>query len=130
MVDSNVILDIVSKDPLWFDWSSTRMMELSSNNLFIVNSIIYSEVSIGFARSAEVEELFTTADFSREMIPCEACFLAGKSFLHYRKKGGVRTSPLPDFFIGSHALVRGYRLLTRDAARYKTYFPKLSLITP
>lgn len=130
MIDSNVILDVVSKDPIWFEWSSAMLKELANSEFFIINSIIYSEVSIGFERIEEVEELFNPTYFSREPIPWEACFLAGKSFLQYRKKGGLRASPLPDFFIGSHALVRGYRLLTRDVARYKTYFPKLQLINP
>lgn len=130
MIDSNVILDVVSHDSVWFEWSSTKMKELSTKDIFIVNSIIYSEVSIGYHRIEEVESLFTPSYFVREPIPWEACFLAGKCFLQYRKKGGTRTSPLPDFFIGSHALVRGCHLLTRDAARYKTYFPKLHLITP
>jgi predicted nucleic acid-binding protein len=130
MIDSNVILDIVTKDPVWFEWSSKLMRELASSHIFIINSIIYSEVSIGFERIEEVEELFVSTYFTREPIPWEACFLAGKCFLQYRKKGGVKTNPLPDFFIGSHALINGYRLLTRDTARYKTYFPKLKLITP
>lgn len=130
IIDSNVILDVVSQDPVWFEWSSSKIKEHSSRDVFIVNSIIYAEVSIGYNRIEEIEDLFTTSYFVREPIPWEACFLAGKCFLQYRKKGGTRTSPLPDFFIGSHALVRGYPLLTRDAARYKTYFPKLHLITP
>lgn len=130
MIDSNVILDVVTQDPIWFNWSSTKIKELSSSDLFIVNSIIYSEVSIGYHRIEEVETLFTPSYFVREPIPWEACFLAGKCFLQYRQKGGEKNSPLPDFFIGSHALVRGYHLLTRDVARYQKYFPKLHLITP
>jgi predicted nucleic acid-binding protein len=130
MIDSNVILDVVLRDPIWFEWSSEKMSQLSEDQNFIINSIIYSEVSVGYQRIEEVEELFTSSYFLREAIPWEACFLAGKCFLQYRKSGGTRTSPLPDFFIGSHASIRNYPLLTRDAARYRTYFPKLQLITP
>ena len=130
MIDSNIILDVVLKDPIWSEWSSEKLKEFVNNDTLIINSIIYSEVSIGFEEIEQVEALFTPAYFSREPIPWEACFLAGKCFLQYRKKGGVKTNPLPDFFIGSHALVRGYPLLTRDKARYKTYFPRLQLISP
>lgn len=130
MIDSNVILDIILQDANWYTWSSEKMSVLCEDNIFIVNSIVYAEVSIGFERIEEVEELFLPNYFVREPIPWEACFLAGKSFLQYKKKGGTKASPLPDFFIGSHALIKGYRLLTRDVSRYKTYFPKLQLISP
>ena len=130
MIDSNVILDVVSRNQEWFEWSSNTIQTLSQNDIFVINSIIYSEVSIGYADIKEVEDLFMPSYFVREPLPWEACFLAGKCFLNYRKKGGTKTSPLPDFFIGSHALVRGYVLLTRDSARYRTYFPKLQLIAP
>ena len=130
MIDSNVILDIVTKDEDWYGWSSTNLETLAQENLVAINSIIYAEVSIGFQKIEEVEELFAPKFFIREMIPWEASILAGKCFLAYRKKGGVKSSPLPDFFIGAHAMVRGWPLLTRDSARYRTYFPKLDLICP
>ncbi len=130
MIDSNVILDIVTEDKEWFEWSSYIVKLLSQEEIFLINSVIYSEVSIGFKKIEEVEELFVSDYFVREPIPWEACFLAGKCFLSYRKKGGLTTNPLPDFFIGAHALVRGTKLLTRDTARYRTYFPQLQLISP
>lgn len=130
MIDSNVILDVISQDPIWFEWSSEKMKTHARDDVFVINPIIYSEVSIGYDQIEEVENLFIPTYFTRESIPWEACFLAGKCFLSYRKKGGSKTSPLPDFYIGSHALVRGYRLITRDAARYRTYFPQLELISP
>lgn len=130
MIDSNVILDIATKDPIWFDWSATILSELAETNNIVINTIIYAEVSIGFERIEDVESLFLRNYFSREAIPWEASFLAGKCFIDYRRRGGNKSSPLPDFFIGAHAAVKGYKLLTRDIARYQTYFPKLELITP
>ena len=130
MIDSNVILDIVSQDREWFEWSCETVKSLAQGNVLVINAVIYSEVSIGYKNIEEVEDLFVPDYFIREPIPWEACFLAGKCFLNYRKKGGTKTSPLPDFFIGAHALVRGLRLLTRDTARYRTYFPRLQLISP
>jgi predicted nucleic acid-binding protein len=130
MIDSNVILDIVTNDQKWFKWSSETVQALASDHALIINSIIYAEVSVGYKRIEEVEALFQSEYFIREQLPWEACFLAGKCFLSYRKQGGTKTSPLPDFFIGSHALVKGYTLVTRDVSRYKTYFPQLKLIVP
>jgi predicted nucleic acid-binding protein len=98
--------------------------------MLVINPIIYAEVSIGYARVDHVEAVLPANRFNREPLPYEAAFLAGKSFLAYRRRGGVRRSPLPDFYIGAHAAVRGYRLLTRDAARYRTYSPTVELIAP
>jgi predicted nucleic acid-binding protein len=95
-----------------------------------LNPIIYAEVSIGYARPEQVEAVMPADRFRREILPYEAAFLAGKAFLAYRRRGGRRVSPLPDFYIGAHAAVRGYRLLTRDVARYRTYFPTVTLIAP
>lgn len=130
MIDSNVILDIVTNDQKWFKWSSETLEALANDHTFVINSIIYAEVSIGYKRIEEVEALLQPDYFIREALPWESCFLAGKCFLSYRKQGGSKTSPLPDFFIGSHALIKGYTLVTRDVSRYKTYFPQLKLITP
>ena len=96
----------------------------------IINPVIYVEISVGFQRIEEVEEALSVDTFERHPLPWEAAFLAGKCFLRYRKLGGTRRSPLPDFFIGSHAAVTELTLLTRDASRYRTYFPSLSLIAP
>ena len=130
MVDSNVLLDVFEEDPVWYAWSSTQIARLSEASALIINQVIFSEVSVGFNRIEEVDTAMPALYFVRETLPWEAAFLAGKCFVQYRRKGGLRRSPLPDFYIGAHALVGGMRLLTRDAARYRTYFPKLRLISP
>lgn len=130
LVDSNVLLDVLEDDPEWYGWSSGRLSECAEHSILAVNPVIYSEVSIGFNRIEELEEALPEELFQRLQLPWEACFLAGKSFLKYRRSGGNRRSPLPDFFIGAHAMVEGMTLLTRDAARYRSYFPELKLISP
>ena len=130
LVDSNVLLDILEDDPEWFDWSSKQISRCAEESILAINPIIYSEVSIGFNRVEELEEALPADIFERLPLPWEAAFLAGKCFLAYRRAGGTRRSPLPDFFIGAHALVQGMSLLTRDATRYRSYFPKLTLIAP
>jgi predicted nucleic acid-binding protein len=130
LVDSNVILDVVNEDAKWLAWSSAQLERLAETHTLVINPIIYSEVSIGFDRIEDLDRALPAEYFRREPLPWEAGFLAGKCFLKYRKSGGARRSPLPDFFIGAHAACRGLALLTRDARRYKTYFPKLALIAP
>lgn len=130
VVDSNVILDIVTEDKRWFPWSSEALAHYSETHALVINPVIYAEVSIGFDRIEDVETVLSPMLFRRDPIPWEVAFLAGKCFLQYRKKGGGKRSPLPDFFIGAHAAVLGIPLLTRDASRYRTYFPKLELIAP
>src|SRR3990170_1617145 len=130
LVDSNVILDIVTEDKNWFQWSSDTLGRYAETHILVINPIIYAEVSIGFHRIEDVEMALPPTLFRRDPLPWEAAFLAGKCFLAYRKRGGARRSPLPDFYIGAHAAVAGMTLLTRDAARYHTYFPRLDLITP
>ena len=130
LVDSNVILDVVNEDAEWYEWSAGQLERLADSYVLAINPIIYSEVSIGFDRVEELDRATPTEFFRREPLPWEAAFLAGKCFLRYRKSGGTRRSPLPDFYIGAHAAVAGYTLLTRDAGRYKSYFPKLRLIAP
>ncbi|MEO5818034.1 MAG: type II toxin-antitoxin system VapC family toxin [Gemmatimonadaceae bacterium] len=130
VVDSNVILDVLTEDPVWFDWSSSALAEHAESSVLIINPIIYSEVSVRFARIEELEEALPSDVFRRDALPWEAGFLAGKCFLRYRKQGGARRSPLPDFYVGAHAAVRGAALLTRDARRYRAYFPSVTLIAP
>lgn len=130
VVDSNVILDIVTEDKRWFPWSSKALAHYSETHALVINPVIYAEVSIGFDRIEDVEAVLSPMLFRRAPIPWEAAFLAGKCFLQYRKKGGGKRSPLPDFFIGAHAAILGIPLLTRDASRYRTYFSKLKLISP
>lgn len=130
LVDSNVILDILTVDKKWFPWSSESLIHCAEQNVLVINPIIYAEVSIRFDRIEDLEDVLSPSLFRRDPLPWEAAFLAGKCFLSYRKKGGHRRSPLPDFFIGAHAIIAEMPLLTRDATRYRTYFPKLRLIAP
>src|SRR6185369_5478880 len=130
LVDSNVLLDLLEEDPIWYEWSARKLQEAADRSNLIINPVIYSEVSIGFLRIEELEEALRLEIFERRPIPWEGAFLAGKCFMRYRKLGGTRRSPLPDFFIGAHAAVEGLTLLTRDATRYRTYFPSLPLLAP
>ena len=130
LVDSIVILDIAYEDPHWRGWSEAAIEQAAEEAVLVVNPIIYAEVSIGYEQVEHVEAAMPADRFRREMLPYEAAFLAGKSFLAYRRRGGTRTLPLADFYIGAHAAVRGYRLLTRDASRYRSYSPSLKLIAP
>jgi predicted nucleic acid-binding protein len=130
LVDSNVLLDVLTEDPRWSGWSSTALERCANTGPLYINAIIYAEVSIGFETIEEFETALPAESFGRLRLPLEAAFLAGKVFLRYRKRKGPRTSPLPDFFIGAHAAVASLRLLTRDARRYRTYFPSLDLLTP
>ena len=130
LVDSNIILDILTEDRVWFDWSSKQLSEHAEQTTLIINPIIYAEISIRFESIADLEKSVPSDYFIRQALPWEAAFLAGKVFLKYKKNGGTKTAPLPDFFIGAHALVADLTLLTRDKERYKHYFPTLSIISP
>lgn len=128
LVDANVLLDIMTQDPRWFGWSANALAQAADRHRLVVNPIIYAEVSIRYSRIEDLDAALPKDMLDREPLPYEAAFLAGKAFLAYRQRGGAKASPLPDFFIGAHAAVAGYSLLTRDAARYRTYFPKLSVL--
>ena len=130
LVDSNVLLDVATGDGRWGEWSTATLERLADTSILVINPIVYAEVSIGFSTIEAVEEALPAELYRRERLPYEAAFLAGKCFLRYRRAGGTKRSPLPDFFIGAHAAVSGYRLLTRDPGRYRTYFPRLPLISP
>jgi predicted nucleic acid-binding protein len=130
LVDSNVLLDIMTEDPRWFSWSADALARAAETMRLVINPIIYAEVSIRYSRIEDLNDALPLTFVEREPLPYEAAFLAGKAFLIYRKHSGVRRSPLPDFFIGAHASIARYSLLTRDAGRYRTYFPKLPLIMP
>lgn len=130
LVDSNVILDLFLNDPQWADWSETTLNQYGASNELIINPIVYTELSIGFHRIEELENAIERAGLQLLEMPKEALFLAGKVFLQYRKNQGTKSSPLPDFFIGAHAAVLDVDLVTRDVARYKTYFPTVNLIYP
>lgn len=130
LVDSNVLLDILTDDAAWADWSAEALVRALDEGRVVVNPIVYAEVSVGFEPIEELDEVLPHASFVREPLPYPAGFVAGKAFLAYRRGGGTKTAPLPDFYIGAHAAVASYRLLTRDARRYRTYFPRLDLLTP
>jgi len=130
LVDSNVILDLVTDDPKWGRWSADALSRAADESTLAVNPLIFAEVAVGFETVEELERLLRPEEFNRLELPYEAAFLAGKAFLSYKRRGGRRSAPLADFYIGAHAAVAGLRLLTRDARRYRTYFPKLNLIAP
>jgi predicted nucleic acid-binding protein len=130
LVDTNVLLDVLEDDPEWADWSQANLDAATATDTLAINPIIYSELSIAFARIEELEAVIAEASLNMESIPREALFLAGKVFLSYRRARGIRRSVLPDFFVGAHAAVAHCPILTRDVARYRTYFPKVRLITP
>ena len=130
LVDSNVLLDVLTEDPTWWTWSASALARWAERTVLAINPIIYAEVSIRFERIEELEQALPPAAFQRLPLPWEAAFLAGKCFVRYRKRGGGKRTPLPDFYIGAHAAVAGMALLTREARRYRTYFPSLRLIAP
>src|SRR5438105_12743571 len=130
LIDANVLLDVMTEDARWLAWSAEAIERAADRYRLVINPVIYAEVSIRYSRIEELDIALPKSMFDREAIPYEAAFLAGKSFVTYRRRGGTRRSPLPDFFIGAHAAVAGYRLLTRDPSRYRTYFPRLTLIAP
>jgi len=129
MVDSSVLLDVIGEDDEWLDWSASMLEEAGTLGRLVINPIIYAEISV---RVDVMEELDEELEFfvTRRQLPWEAAFLAGKCFERYRRAGGTRSAPLPDFFIGAHAAVEDLTLLTRDARRFRTYFPKLRILAP
>jgi predicted nucleic acid-binding protein len=130
LVDANVLIDVMTQDPRWFDWSAQAIARAADQSRLVINPVVYAEVSIRYSRIEDLDLALPRSMFEREAIPYEAAFLAGKAFQIYRRRGGTKRSPLPDFFIGAHAAVAGYRLLTRDVGRYRSYYPKLRLIAP
>jgi predicted nucleic acid-binding protein len=130
LVDTNVLLDVFEDDAEWAAWSQDRLDSASATDTLAINPVIYSELSIGFARIEELEAVIKEASLAIEDIPREALFLAGKAFLRYRSGRGTKRSVLPDFYIGAHAAVMQWTVLTRDVGRYRTYFPTVSLIAP
>ena len=130
LVDSDVILDLFLDDPVWADWSERILERYLDRSILYINPIIYSEVSIAFNLIEELEAAIAKTGFQMLEIPKEALFLAGKVFLKYRKRGGLKRSPLPDFYIGAQAAVLDFELITRDVSRYRSYFPTVKLITP
>jgi len=129
LVDSNVLIDIRSEDPVWFEWSAAALAEAADRGDLAINPLIYAELSVDAERIEDLDRELGS-DYLRLPLPYEAGFLAGRAFLRYRRAGGERRSPLPDFYIGAHAAVSRLTLLTRDAARYRSSFPTVQLISP
>jgi predicted nucleic acid-binding protein len=130
LVDSCILIDVLANDPAWADWSLDKLDQLGQQAPLVINPIILAEISPRFERAADLDAALAQLPIKREALPWDAAFLAGQAFKVYRSAKGAKTSPMPDFYIGAHALVNGMRLLTRDAARYQSYFPKLVVIAP
>ena len=130
LVDSSVLLDVLTQDPDWAAWSEEKLTAHAERDLLAINPIIYAEVSAHFSTIEELDEALSPEDFQRLPLPYEAGFLAARCFLLYRRRGGQKHAPLPDFYIGAHAATDGLMLLTRDLSRYRTYFPSIQLIAP
>ena len=130
LIDTNVLLDLATDDPVWADWSVRHLDAAAVKGPLVIDDVVYAELSVGFERIEELDDLLDEAGVTLEEIPREALFLAGKAFRRYRAAGGARLGVLPDFFIGAHAAVLGLTLLTRDARRYRTYFPSVTMVTP
>jgi hypothetical protein len=130
LVDTNVLLDVATDDPVWADWSQMQLELAAAQGRVAINDVIYAELSMGYDRIETLDALLAQVGIDLVATPREAFFLAGKAFLTYRRQGGGRGGVLPDFFIGAHAAVERFALLTRDRVRYKTYFPTLTLIAP
>ena len=130
LIDTCVVTDLADPNSLWFEWSASTLERLDQYHTFFINPVIYAECSVGFEKIEEVEALFTQLGFATKPIPKEALFLAGKVFLQYKRRQGAKNNVLPDFFIGAHAAVSDYQLMTRDKGRFSTYFPPIKLIVP
>lgn len=130
LVDSNVLLDLATRDPKWGDWSRRALAECAERAKLVINPIVYAEVSVGFATIEALNASLPPMVYTRAALPWEAGFLAGKCFLAYRRRGGSRATPLPDFYIGAHAAIERFAVLTRDPVRYRTYFPRVEVLAP
>lgn len=130
LVDANVLLDVLTEDERWGAWSGRALEAAAARGALVVNAVAYAEVSVRFSRIEELDDALPADVFERRAIPFAAAFLAGKAFARYRRRGGARRSPLPDFLIGAHAAIAGLGLLTRDPRRYRDYFPTVALTAP
>jgi predicted nucleic acid-binding protein len=130
LVDTNVLLDILARDPVWFDWSIEALVRFGAAGPLLINEVVYAEMSARLEAQSQVEEAIENLGVRLDRIPVVGLFFAGQAFRRYRRAGGLRTGVLPDFFIGAHAYVSGLPLLTRDTRRYRTYFPEVQLIAP
>lgn len=130
LVDTHVLVDVLEDDPEWADWSVRQLRAQAKINRLLINPIIYSELSLTFSTVEALDQTITDLGLTVIEIPRPALFLAGKAFVRYRRQGGIKSNVLGDFFIGAHAAVAGYPILTRDTRRYASYFPGVSLIAP
>ena len=130
LFDSNVLLDIATADPVWLAWSELQLRHAAAQGPILINPIIYAELAPAFANAADLDRWLDPAVFQRLPLPYSAGWLAAQAFLKYRRSGGTKTSPLPDFYIGTHAEIEQWTLVTRDAARCRTYFPNVTIISP
>lgn len=130
LVDSNVLIDLFDEDSEWREWSDAMLTRAATRGSLVINPIVFAEVAAGFDRLEDVDAALPESYVRREPLPWEAAFLAGRAFVQYRRRGGTLSAPLPDFYIGAHAAVAGHTLLTRDARRYRHYFPRLTVIAP
>ena len=130
LVDANILIDLFTDDPDWADWSEEALANAAASGEILINPIIYAEVSIAFTDAGILDKGLKQLGIQRADLPYPAGFLAGKAFMKYRQRGGMKQSPLPDFYIGAHAQTEGLKLLTRDPKRYRTYFPEVEIISP
>jgi predicted nucleic acid-binding protein len=130
LVDTNVLVDVLQDDPQWSDWSIAQLRAQATVHELVINPVVYAEVSLSFSTIEALDAVLSKLELTVREIPRPALFLAGKAFAQYRRRGGSKTQVLPDFFIGAHAAVQGWPLLTRDARRFRTYFPALEVLAP
>lgn len=130
LVDTNVLVDMLTDDETWADWSGDVFCRCADYATLVIDTTVYSELAVRYDTVEALEQMIDAADLMREHTPWSAAYLAGKAFAEYRRRGGTKRSPLPDFYIGAHAAVTGMRLLTRDPGRYRAYFPTVELIAP
>ena len=130
LVDTNVLVDVLQNDPQWADWSIAQLRAQAQLHALAINPVIYAELSLSFSTFEALDRVVATMELAMHEVPRPALFLAGKAYLQYRRRGGGKAQVLPDFFIGAHAAVEGWPLLTRDASRFRTYFPSLEVVGP
>ena len=130
LVDTNVLVDVLQNDPQWADWSIAQLRAQAQLHALAINPVIYAELSLSFSTFEALDRVVATMELAMHEVPRPALFLAGKAYLQYRRRGGAKAQVLPDFFIGAHAAVEGWPLLTRDASLFRTYFPRLEVIAP
>jgi len=130
LVDTNVLVDVLQNDPQWADWSIAQLRAQAQLHALVINPVIYAELSLSFSTFEALDRVVATMELAMHEVPRPALFLAGKAYLQYRRRGGAKAQVLPDFFIGAHAAVEGWPLLTRDASRFRTCFPRLEVIAP